>query len=63
MSKPPDTIIGPRIALLLYAALIAISFLILHGKALAFGLIIVIGVAVKSFVGYLRQKASEKDDQ
>ena len=48
--------IGPRTAAILYAALVAISLVTLHGKALAFALIIVLGLATKSYVDYLRRR-------
>ena len=48
--------ISGRIALVLYAALVAISIATLHGKALAFALIVVLGLAVKSYVDYLRHR-------
>jgi hypothetical protein len=48
--------ISGRIALVLYAVLVAISIATLHGRALAFALIIVLGLAVKSYVDYLRRR-------
>jgi hypothetical protein len=45
-----------RIAAVLYAILVAISIATLHGKALAFALIVVLGLAVKSYLGYLRRR-------
>jgi hypothetical protein len=48
--------ISGRIALVLYAALVALSIATLHGKALAFALIVVLGLAVKSYVDYLRRR-------
>jgi hypothetical protein len=48
--------ISGRIAFILYAALVAISIATLHGKALAFALIIVFGLAVKSYIDYLRRR-------
>jgi len=48
--------ISGRIALVLYAALAAISIATLHGKALAFALIVVLGLAVKSYIDYLRRR-------
>jgi hypothetical protein len=48
--------IGPRTAAILYTILVAISIATLHGKALAFALIIVLGLAVKSYVDYLRRR-------
>jgi hypothetical protein len=48
--------ISGRIALVLYAVLAAISIATLHGKALVFALIVVLGLAVKSYVDYLRRR-------
>jgi hypothetical protein len=48
--------IGPRTAAILYAALVAISLATLHGKALAFALILVLGLAIKSYIDYLRRR-------
>jgi hypothetical protein len=48
--------ISGRIALVLYAALVVISIATLHGKALVFALIVVLGLAVKSYVDYLRRR-------
>ena len=45
-----------RVAAVLYALLVAISIATLHGKALAFALIIVLGLAVKSYLDYLRRR-------
>jgi len=45
-----------RIAAVLYAALAGISIATLHGKALAFALIIVLGLALKSYLDYLRRR-------
>ena len=48
--------IGPRIAAILYTVLVAISIATLHGKALAFALIVVVALAVKSYLDYLRRR-------
>ena len=48
--------IGPRTAAVLYAVLVALSIATLHGKALAFALIVVLGLAVKSYLDYLRRR-------
>ena len=48
--------IGPRTAAILYTVLVAISIATLHGKALIFTLIIVLGLAVKSYLDYLRRQ-------
>jgi hypothetical protein len=48
--------IGPRIAALLYTVLIVVSLATLRGKALAIALIIVLGLAAKSYLDYLRRR-------
>jgi hypothetical protein len=48
--------ISGRIALVLYAVLVVVSIATLHGKALAFALIIVLALAVKSYIDYLRRR-------
>ena len=48
--------INGRVAFLLYVALVAISIATLHGKALVFALIVVLGLAVKSYIDYLRRR-------
>ena len=48
--------IGPRTAALLFALLIAVSFLALHGTARTLALIIVLGLAAKGFLQYVRAK-------
>jgi hypothetical protein len=48
--------ISLRTALVLYAVLVAISIATLHGKALVFALIVVLGLAVKSYIDYLRRR-------
>jgi hypothetical protein len=48
--------ISGRIALILYAVLVVVSIATLHGKALAFALIIVLALAVKSYIDYLRRR-------
>ena len=50
------TLIGPKTAALLYAALVAGACLTLKGKVLALALIIVLGLAAKSYVEYLRRR-------
>jgi hypothetical protein len=45
-----------RMAAVLYAVLTGISIATLHGKALVFALIIVLGLAVKSYLDYLRRR-------
>ena len=48
--------IGIRTALILYAALIAVSFLVLKGASLVIALLIVVALAVKSYVHHLRSR-------
>lgn len=48
--------IGIRTAMLLYALLVAIAFVVLKGTALAVGLVIILGIAAKTVVHYLRRK-------
>ena len=48
--------IGPRTAAVLYAALIAVALATLHGKARTFALIIILALAVKSYIDYLRRR-------
>jgi len=58
--KEPEThdgVIGFRTALILYAVLLIFSFVTLKGMALAIALLIVLALAAKSWVHYLRGKA------
>jgi len=55
-SERPKTVIGWRTATVLYALLIVAAVVTLTGKMLALGLIIVGGVAVKSYLGYWRER-------
>ncbi len=48
--------IGIRTALILYALLVIASLVTLKGAPLALALIIVIALAVKSYVHYLRSR-------
>jgi hypothetical protein len=50
------TLVGPKTAILLYAVLILASFLTLKGTPLYLALLIVVGVAVKSLLHYLRNR-------
>lgn len=52
--EPRASLIGIRTAMLLYAFLVLASVLTLKGPALALALIIVLGLAVKSYVHHLR---------
>jgi hypothetical protein len=50
------TIIGPRTAFLLYAALVGLSFATLTGTPRAIALIIVFCLAAKSYIDFLRRR-------
>jgi hypothetical protein len=50
------TMIGARTAFLLYAALIGASFLLLTGMPRIIALIVVFGLAAKSYVDFLRRR-------
>jgi hypothetical protein len=50
------TVIGPRTALVLYAVLVLFAIATLKGRALAIALFIVLGLAVKSWVGHVRDR-------
>ncbi len=50
------TLVGPKTAILLYVLLVLASFLTLRGTPLYLALVIVVGLAVKSFVHYLRSR-------
>jgi len=52
--EPSRTIIGIRIALVLYAVLLIAAFATLKGTALYIALIIVLGVAIKTYLHHLR---------
>ena len=51
-----STVIGWRTALLLYALLILACCVLLKGKALVLGLIIVLGLGVKSFLHFFQSR-------
>jgi hypothetical protein len=53
--EPSRTVIGIRTALVLYALLLVAAFIALKGTALYIALIIVLGIAVKTYVHYLRR--------
>lgn len=57
-SDQPKTIIGPLVAALLYAALVGAAFALLTGTPRAIGLIIIFGLAAKSYIDYLRRRMS-----
>ncbi len=48
--------IGFRTALGLYALLVIVAALTLHGTALMLALVIVVGLAAKTLVDYLRRR-------
>jgi hypothetical protein len=50
------TLIGIRTALALYSILVLASALLLKGPALALALIIVLGLALKSYLHHLRSR-------
>ncbi len=54
--EPKSSLIGLRTAIFLYALLVIVSCLILKGKPLYLALIIVGGLAAKSYVHYLRER-------
>lgn len=53
--EPSRTIIGLRTALVLYAVLLVAAFATLKGTALYIALIIVLGIAVKTYLHHLRR--------
>ena len=55
---PPETsrtIIGIRTALVLYALLLIAAFATLKGTALYIAIVIVLGIAIKTYVHHLRR--------
>ncbi|HEY1950912.1 MAG TPA: hypothetical protein VGG97_28115 [Bryobacteraceae bacterium] len=58
MANPDKTMIGPRTAFLLYAALAGAAFLFLTGTPRIIALIVVFGLAAKSYVDFLRRRLS-----
>ncbi|MBV9081377.1 MAG: hypothetical protein JOZ62_01775 [Acidobacteriaceae bacterium] len=54
--EPSRTVIGLKTALALYAVLVAASFLTLRGTARYLCLVIVIALAIKSYLHYLRSR-------
>lgn len=55
--NPPDSsrsIIGIRTAMVLYALLLIAAFATLKGTALYIALVIVLGIAIKTYVQHLR---------
>ena len=53
--EPSRTIIGIRTAIVLYAVLLIAAFATLKGTALYIAFIIVLGIAVKTYVHHLRR--------
>jgi hypothetical protein len=51
--------IGAKTAFALYAVLVGISVLSLHGTALALALIIVLGLAAKTLLDHLRRRMDD----
>jgi len=56
MSETPRTLIGARTAFLLYAVLLALAWATLKGKFLSLAVIIVVALAVKTYVDHLRRR-------
>jgi hypothetical protein len=52
----PRTVIGPKTAIVLYVLLAVWAFVALKGTALIIALVIVAGLAAKSYVHYLRSR-------
>ncbi len=52
----PKTMIGPRTAFLLYAALVGACVVLLKGTPRAIALIVVFGLAAKSYIDFLRRR-------
>jgi hypothetical protein len=55
MSEPPRSLIGIRTAFALYAVLAALALLTLKGNFRILALVIVVGLAAKSYVDHLRR--------
>lgn len=54
--EPSRSLIGIKTALTLFAVLAAIAFATLKGAALVIALVIVLGLAVKSYIHHLRTR-------
>jgi hypothetical protein len=50
------TMIGPKTAALLFAGLVALAVIKLKGTPLFIALIIILGLAAKSYVEYVRRR-------
>jgi hypothetical protein len=57
--EQPRTLIGVKAATILYVLLGTAAFVTLHGKALVVALIIVLGLAAKSYLHYWSEKQSK----
>ena len=55
-SEPSRTVIGIRTAMVLYALLLVAAFATLKGTALYIAVIIVLGIAVKTYLHHLRNR-------
>ncbi len=55
----PNTLIGAKTAVVLYALLAIAAFVTLKGKPLYLALIIVLGLAAKSYLHYWKEKKGE----
>ena len=56
MNEPTRTLIGIRTAFILYAALAAAALFTLKGKFLGLALIVILGLATKTYVDHLRRQ-------
>jgi hypothetical protein len=54
--EPARTVIGIRTAMVLYLLLLVAAFATLKGTALYIALIIVLGIAVKTYLHHLRSR-------
>jgi uncharacterized membrane protein YiaA len=54
--EPSRTVIGIRTAMVLYALLLVAAFATLKGTALYVALIIVLGIAAKTYLHHLRDR-------
>jgi hypothetical protein len=54
--EPSRSVIGVRTAMVLYASLVVAAFVTLKGTALYIALIIVLGIAVKTYLHHLRSR-------
>jgi len=54
--EPSRSLIGLRTAIILYALLVVASFVMLKGMPRIIALVIVLGLAVKTYLHYLRSR-------